>query len=63
MSTVPEVIVARHGGMKVLGVAVVTDRCVPDQLGPASVPEIIKAAMNAQPRLTRLTKAIIQHLK
>ncbi len=63
MSTVPEVIVARHSGMKVLGIAVVTDRCVPDQLGPASVPEIIKAAMGAQPRLTRLTKAIIHHLK
>lgn len=63
MSTVPEVIVARHAGMRVMGITVVTDRCVPDQLGPASVSEIIKAAMQAEPKLTKLFKAVLKRLK
>ncbi|MCD4812646.1 purine-nucleoside phosphorylase [bacterium] len=62
MSTVPEVIVARHAGMKVMGIAVVTDRCVPDQVGPANIREIIRAAMTAEPKLTRLVKKIIHQL-
>ena len=62
MSTVPEVIVARHAGMKVLGITVVTDRCVPDQLGPVSIPEIINAAMQAEPKLTKLYKALLKRL-
>ncbi len=56
MSTVPEVIVARHAGMKVLGVSVITDRCVADALGPANVEEIIRIAGEAEPGLTRLMK-------
>lgn len=62
MSTVPEVIVARHAGLKVLGIAVVTDRCVPDQVGPADIAEIIRAAMAAEPKLTQLVKTIISKL-
>lgn len=62
MSTVPEVIVARHAGLKVLGIAVVTDRCVPDQVGPANIEEIVRAAMAAEPRLTQLVKSIISKL-
>ncbi|MEW6515698.1 MAG: purine-nucleoside phosphorylase [candidate division FCPU426 bacterium] len=62
MSTVPEVIVARHAGLKVLGIAVVTDRCVPDQVGPANIEEIVRAAMGAEPKLTQLVKTIIAKL-
>lgn len=62
MSTVPEVIVARAAGLRVLGIAVVTDRCVPDQLGPANIQEIIGAAMSAEPKLTKLVKEIIRQL-
>ncbi|MBN1595386.1 purine-nucleoside phosphorylase [candidate division FCPU426 bacterium] len=62
MSTVPEVIAARHAGLRVLGIAVVTDRCVPDQVGPANIQEIIRAAMAAEPKLTRLVKEILHRL-
>jgi len=56
MSTVPEVIVAVHSGLKVLGVSVITDTCVADALKPANVPEIIRIAQEAEPRLTLLMR-------
>ncbi|NTV52470.1 MAG: purine-nucleoside phosphorylase [Candidatus Firestonebacteria bacterium] len=62
MSTVPEVIVARHAGLRVLGIGVITDRCVPDQVGPANIEEIIHAAMQAEPKLTRLVKGVLSRL-
>src|SRR2546427_3850314 len=40
MSTVPEVIAAVHLGMRVLGVSIITDQCLPDALAPASVEQI-----------------------
>jgi purine-nucleoside phosphorylase len=63
MSTVPEVIVAVHGGMKVLGVSVITDRCVADALKPANVPEIIRIATEAEPRLTLLMRKVAGRMK
>jgi purine-nucleoside phosphorylase len=62
MSTVPEVIVAVHGGMKVLGISIVTDSCLPDALKPASVEEIIKVAGAAEPKLTLLIKNVVARL-
>jgi len=62
MSTVPEVIVARNAGMRVLGVSVITDRCVADALKPANVSEIIRIATEAEPRLTLLMKRIVARL-
>ena len=50
----PEVIVARHAGMKVLGLVVVTDLCLPDALEPADITKIIAAAEAAEPRMTAL---------
>jgi purine-nucleoside phosphorylase len=60
MSMVPENLVAVHGGMRVLGLAVVTDLCRPDALEPADIPRIIATAQNAEPRLRKL---IIQFLE
>lgn len=62
MSTVPEVIVARHMDMEVFGISVITDECFPDALQPASVPDIIKTANDAQPRLTTIMKRLIEKL-
>lgn len=62
MSTVPEVIVAVHGGMRVLGVSIITDACLPDALKPANVQEIIATAAKAEPQLTRLVKGVLERL-
>ncbi|MDE2676991.1 MAG: purine-nucleoside phosphorylase [Gemmatimonadota bacterium] len=62
MSTVPEVIAARHMGMHVLAVAVVTDQCLPDALEEADVERIIATAVAAGPRLTRLAAGVIAGL-
>jgi purine-nucleoside phosphorylase len=58
MSTVPEVMVAIHSGLKVLGISVVTDKCVADTLEPADIQKIIKHAQEAEPKLTTLMKEV-----
>ncbi|MES2202522.1 MAG: purine-nucleoside phosphorylase [candidate division FCPU426 bacterium] len=62
MSTVPEVIAAVHGGMKVLGISVITDECVADRLKPASITEIIRIAGEAEPKLSRIMSAVIERI-
>lgn len=54
MSTVPEVIVAVHAGMKVLGLSVITDNCLPDALKPANIDEIVATANIAAPKLEHI---------
>lgn len=62
MSTVPEVIVAVHAGMRVLGISILTDRCLPDALEPATVQEIIAVASRAEPHLTALVRGVLERL-
>ena len=62
MSTVPEVIVARHGGMRVLGVSIITDLCLPDSLQEATLEEIVATANAAQPKLTALVRGVLERL-
>ena len=62
MSTIPEDIVAIHSGMKVLGLSVITDACIPEELQPANVPEIIRIAKNTEPKLTLLIRKIVERL-
>lgn len=54
MSTVPEVIVAVHAGLRVVGISVVTDLCLPDALRPLKVEDVIAVAQATAPRLERL---------
>jgi purine-nucleoside phosphorylase len=62
MSTVPEVIVARHMGMRVLGITIITDACLPDALEPADVGRIIETAKSAEPHLTTVIRGIVGQL-
>jgi purine-nucleoside phosphorylase len=62
MSTVPEVIAAVHVGMRVLGLSIITDQCLPDALEPATVERIIAVARSAEPRLTALIRGVLERL-
>lgn len=62
MSTVPEVIVANHGGMRVLAVSIITDMCLPDALEPADITRIIATAQKAEPGLTELFSTLAERL-
>ena len=62
MSTVPEVIVAAQAGLRVLGLSIVTDLCLPDHLEKANIGRIIATANAAEPALTRLVKDVVAHL-
>ena len=59
MSTVPEVIVAVHAGMRVLGLSIVTDVCFPDSLKPANIEEIIATANEAEPKLRKIVLGVL----
>jgi purine-nucleoside phosphorylase len=59
MSTVPEVIVAVHSGMRTLGISIITDQCLPDALEPADIGRIIATAARAEPSLTRLIAGLV----
>jgi purine-nucleoside phosphorylase len=62
MSTVPEVIVAIHGGMRVLGLSIITDMCLADALEPASLDRIIAVAKRAEPQLTALVTGVLERV-
>jgi len=59
MSTVPEVIVAVHAGMRVLGLSIVTDLCLPDALEPANIERIIATANGAEPNLRKIVLGVL----
>ncbi|HVE33847.1 MAG TPA: purine-nucleoside phosphorylase [Gemmatimonadaceae bacterium] len=62
MSTVPEVLVAVHAGMRVLGISIITDMCLPDALEPATLERIIAVANRAEPGLTELVRGVLERL-
>lgn len=59
MSTVPEVIVARHMKMKTFAISVVTDECDPDNLEVFDIQEIIQVARAAEPKMTHILCKLI----
>lgn len=60
MSTVPEVIVARHCGIKVFGMSIITDLGLEDQPVEVSHEEVQVAANKAQPLMTEIMREIIK---
>jgi purine-nucleoside phosphorylase len=62
MSTVPEVIVARQLAMRVLGLSIITDRCLPDALEPTSLDRIVAVARAAEPALSAVVRGVLARL-
>lgn len=62
MSTVPEVIVAVHMGMEVLGFSILTDECFPDALKPVTLEEVIAVATSAEPKMTAVMKEVVKRM-
>ena len=62
MSTIPEALLSRNNGLRVLGFSIVTDVGFPDTLKPAVIEEILEVASEAEPKLTLLMEKIIQRM-
>lgn len=63
MSTVPEVIAARHMGMECCAISVITDLCDPDNLEPANIQDIIANAAKGEAILDKLIADFLENLK
>jgi len=63
MSTVLEVIVAKHSNLRVLGITCIADECIPDKLEPVDFREVIRVAEKAEPQMTKLVKRVIAEIK
>jgi purine-nucleoside phosphorylase len=59
MSTVPEVIVGVHAGLKCVGLSCITDMCLPDALEPADIKRILEVAAAAEPKMLRLVTRFV----
>jgi purine-nucleoside phosphorylase len=59
MSTVPEVIVGVHAGLRNVGFSIVTDMCLPDALEPVRLEEIIAVANAAEKKLRVLVRRLV----
>jgi purine-nucleoside phosphorylase len=62
MSTVPEVIVGVHSGMRNVGFSIITDMCLPDALEPAKLEDIIAVANAAEKQLRVLVRRLVQEI-
>jgi purine-nucleoside phosphorylase len=62
MSTVPEVIVAKHSGMSCAAVIVLTDECDPDNLKPINIADILETAARAEEKLILLIPEVIRSI-
>ncbi len=63
MSTVPEVIVARHAGMRVLGISCITDMAIGDSLEPLTHEQVVEVANRTKPKFIMLVKRLIAEVK
>jgi purine-nucleoside phosphorylase len=62
MSTIPEVIAAVHGGIRVLGISVITNVNLPDDYQPAPIEQVIATAKTAEPKLIRLVEETLKRM-
>ncbi len=62
MSTVPEVIVANHGGIKVLAVSAITDRAIPEGLKPLTAEEVLEVANKTGIQIAKIFESVIENL-
>lgn len=62
MSTVPEVIVAKHGGMKVFGISIITDLGVEGNVVNVSHEEVLQVANSQEPKMTLIVKELIKRI-
>jgi purine-nucleoside phosphorylase len=60
MSTVPEILVGVHAGMRNVGISIITDLCLPDALGPVDIADIIFTANAAEKKLRVLVRRLVQ---
>ena len=60
MSTVPEVLVGVHAGLRNVGISVITDMCLPDALEPVNLADIIATANAAEKKLRVLVRRLVQ---
>ncbi|BER92242.1 purine-nucleoside phosphorylase [Thermatribacter velox] len=63
MSTVPEVIVARHAGIRVFGISCITDLAIDGVVEPVNFEEIVEAANQAEPKLTTIIKELVARIQ
>jgi purine-nucleoside phosphorylase len=63
MSTVPEVIVAKHQNMRVLGFSIITDMGFAEAMEPVSLQDVLKVAAVAEPRFVRLVTEVVKRMK
>ena len=62
MSTVPEVITARHGGLKVLGISCITDMAIGEELEPLTHEQVVAVANRTKPKFQSLVKAFVREV-
>jgi len=62
MSTIPEVIAAAHCGIRVVGLSVISNLNVPEDLKPFSIEEVIRTVDKANPRLEKMVLGIVEIL-
>lgn len=62
MSTVPEVIVASHSGLKVIGISCITDMAIGEELEPLTHEQVVKVANQTKPKFISLVKEIVKRV-
>jgi purine-nucleoside phosphorylase len=62
MSTIPEVIAARHMGLRIFGISIITDSGVPGEIVEIFHDEVQKVAMKAEPKMTLIMQKLIESI-